>query len=277
MRIIALTLLFIISGLVSASEELKLHLNGRMAQGGLVVGKTLPGSSVTHDGESVMVSKDGDFLIGFEREAPADSRLEVMLPDGELLVRKMSIEPREYDIQKIDGLPKRKVTPSPEDAARIKKDRQDAKAARALRSERTDYLSGFDWPATGRITGVYGSQRILNGKPKWPHYGVDVAGPVGAPVAAPAPGLVTLAHPDMFYSGGTLILDHGQGLSSTFLHLSKIVVKEGERVEKGDKIAEIGATGRVTGPHLDWRMNLGKKRVDPQTIVAPMPVVEGKK
>lgn len=273
MRIIALVMLMV-TGLVSAGDAPKLVLNGEMEQGALVIGKTLPGSTVSHDGEMVMVSPAGDFLIGFERMAAGISQLKVRLPDGELLVRELKIKPRKYDIQKINGLPKRKVTPRPEDTARIKADRTATKKARRLRSDRTDYLSGFDWPATGRITGVYGSQRVLNGKPKWPHYGVDVAGPVGAPVVAPAPGLVTLVHQDMFYSGGTLIIDHGQGLTSTFLHLSKIVVTEGARVEKGQKIAEIGATGRVTGPHLDWRMNLGKKRLNPESIVVPMPQLD---
>ena len=126
------------------------------------------------------------------------------------------------------------------------------------------------WPAKGRISGVYGSQRILNGEPRRPHYGVDVAAPVGTLVHAPADGLVTLANEDMFFSGGTLILDHGHALSSSFLHLSAILVKEGQRVRQGDPIAKIGATGRATGPHLDWRMNLGRDRLDPQLLVGPM-------
>jgi murein DD-endopeptidase MepM/ murein hydrolase activator NlpD len=123
---------------------------------------------------------------------------------------------------------------------------------------------------TGRISGVYGSQRILNGKPRRPHFGVDVAAPVGAIVRAPADGLVTLAHGDMFFSGGTLIVDHGHGLSSSFLHLSAILVKEGDRISQGDPIAKVGATGRVSGPHLDWRMNLLGSRLDPQLLVDPM-------
>jgi murein DD-endopeptidase MepM/ murein hydrolase activator NlpD len=123
---------------------------------------------------------------------------------------------------------------------------------------------------------VYGSQRILNGEPRRPHFGIDIATPTGTPVKAPADGVVTMVHPDMFFSGGTLILDHGHRLSSSFLHLSKIVVKEGDEVRQGDIIAEVGATGRVTGAHLDWRMNWGKERVDPSLLVPPMeaPTVE---
>ena len=250
-----------------------LELEGRLEQGALVIGKTEPGARVFQDGEAVPVSPEGDFVIGFEREAPPVSRLEVELPDGRKLVRELKVERREYAIQRIDGLPPAKVTPRKKaDLERIRRDVAQTKKARSLVDDRTDYLAGFQWPAQGRISGVYGSQRVLNGKPKRPHYGVDIAGPVGKPVRAPADGIVTLAHPDMFYSGGTLIMDHGQGLSSSFLHLSRILVKEGERVKKGQIVAEMGATGRVTGPHLDWRMNLRGKRLDPQTVVPPMEI-----
>ncbi|WP_456374493.1 M23 family metallopeptidase [Thiolapillus sp.] len=246
------------------------QLQGEFIQGGLVFGKTEPGATVVQDGEKVPVSPAGDFLIGFERDAPRESMLIVRLPDGREEKRKLHIVKREYDIQRIDGLPPRKVTPREEDLKRIRADRAAVKKARARIDQRLDFLHGFDWPVTGRISGVYGSQRILNGKPKWPHYGVDIAGPVGTPVRAPADGIVTLAHPDMFYSGATLIMDHGHGLSSTFLHLSKILVEEGQVVKKGQIVAKMGATGRVTGPHLDWRMNLRGKRLDPQLLVGPM-------
>jgi murein DD-endopeptidase MepM/ murein hydrolase activator NlpD len=135
-------------------------------------------------------------------------------------------------------------------------------------------MGGFIWPLEGRISGVYGSQRILNGTPRRPHFGVDIAASVGTRAMAPADGVVTLAHPDMFYSGGTLIIDHGHGLSSTFMHLHRILVNKGQRVRGGEPVAEVGATGRVTGPHLDWRMNLFTKRLDPQLLVEPMPVTE---
>jgi murein DD-endopeptidase MepM/ murein hydrolase activator NlpD len=145
--------------------------------------------------------------------------------------------------------------------------------ARLLDSARTDFLDGFVWPAQGRISGVYGSQRILNGEPRRPHYGVDIAAPVGTPVRAPAAGVVTLAHPDMYYSGGTLILDHGHGLSSTFLHLSEILAREGQNVSQGEVIGRVGATGRATGAHLDWRMNLLTRRIDPALLLEGSPVV----
>ncbi len=266
MRILVFLLMMMGTLVCSAAVELQ----GSFTQGGLVFGKTMPGAQVQHDGEKVPVSPDGDFVIGFSREASETSELRVRLPDGGQERRQLQIAKREYDIQRIDGLPERKVTPKKEDQTRIETDRAAVKRARARLDQRIDFLQGFEWPAKGRITGVYGSQRILNGKPKWPHYGVDIAGPVGKPVHAPADGIVTLAHPDMFYSGATLIMDHGHGLSSTFLHLHKILVREGQRVRKGQIVAEMGASGRVTGPHLDWRMNLRGKRVDPQLLVGPM-------
>ncbi len=262
-----LLLIFLYSGLSGAAL---VDLQGNFTQGGLVYGKTSPGAQVMHDGQKVPVSDQGAFIIGFNRNAPEQSKLVVVLPGGDKEVRQLQVSQRSYRIQRIDGLPQRKVTPRKEDQQRIKADREAVKKARARQDQRIDFLQGFAWPAQGRISGVYGSQRILNGKPKWPHYGVDIAGPVGKPVRAPAGGIVTLAYPDMFYSGATLIMDHGHGLSSTFLHLHKILVKEGQRVEKGQVVAEMGASGRVTGPHLDWRMNLRGKRLDPQLLVGPM-------
>ena len=140
--------------------------------------------------------------------------------------------------------------------------------ARQHRDNQAYYSQGFAWPAKGRISGVYGSQRVLNGEPRRPHFGLDIAAPEGTNVFAPADGLITLTHPDMYFSGGTIILDHGQGLSSTFLHLSKILVEAGTFVKQGDLIARIGATGRASGPHLDWRMNWLDRRVDPQPLMS---------
>ena len=255
-----------------AADDVPYTLSGEMIQGGVVFGKTLPGGKVEQDGQAVRVSADGDFLLGFTRDAPATSQFKLTLPDGRKISRTLKVAKREYRIQRIDGLPKSKVTPrKPEDLARIRRDIVEAKKARARDDDRQDFIAGFKWPLHGPITGVYGSQRILNGKPRRPHFGVDVAAPTGTPVMAPAAGLVTLAIPDMFFSGGTLIIDHGHKLSSSFLHLHKIHVKVGDRVEQGDLIAEVGATGRVTGAHLDWRMNLRDRRVDPQLLVPPMP------
>lgn len=247
---------------------------GEFKQGGLVIGRTLPGTNVVFEGRQVQVSPQGVFVIGFGRNAKPTTSLELTSAKGETVRREYSVEQREYRIQKIDGLPPSKVVPPPETIARIRRESAAASRARRRNDERTDYANGFIWPAIGPISGVYGSQRVLNGKPKRPHYGVDIARPTGTEVVAPAAGIVTLAHPGMYFSGKTLIIDHGHGLSSSFLHLSAITVEEGQRVEQGDPIAKIGSTGRSTGPHLDWRMNLFKARVDPQLLVGPMPPLE---
>ena len=261
----------VIGLLVAASASCStLTLEGEPMQGALLIGRTEPGSSVKIDGKTVRVSDGGVFLIGFGRDAPATARLDAVFPDGTREQRELFVEQRRYDIQKIDGLPPKKVDPSAEDLVRIRKEIALVKKARNRNDEREDFLNGFKWPVTGRISGVYGSQRILNGQPRRPHFGVDIAAPVGTLVRSPADGVVTLTHDDMFFSGGTLIIDHGHGLSSTFIHLNAILVKVGDRIRQGDAIAEVGATGRVTGPHLDWRMNLFGNRLDPQLLVGPM-------
>lgn len=255
-------------------SDITLELDGPMVQGGVVFGVTRPGAKLMQDDQAVPVSGEGNFVIGFDRLAPEESMLRVEFPDGSVVERTLEIAQRSYAVEHIDGLPQEKVTPDPALKQRIEREQALVEEARTLVDERTDYVKGFEWPVTGRISGVYGSQRILNGEPKWPHYGVDIARPEGTPVAAPADATVILAHPDMFYSGVTLILDHGQGFSSTFLHLQKTMVEQGQRVKRGEIVGLLGASGRATGPHLDWRMNLRGKRVDPAMVVGPMPESE---
>jgi murein DD-endopeptidase MepM/ murein hydrolase activator NlpD len=214
-----------------------------------------------------MVSPKGRFVIGFDRDETGTRHLIVTGPEGDEQRIELAVTTREYAIERVDGLPQRTVTPDPEALQRIRDEAALVAAARARRDGRTDYASGFAWPAEGRISGVYGSQRILNGEPRRPHYGLDIAAPEGSPVRAPADGIVTFAHDDLYFSGGTLILDHGQGLSSSFLHLSRILVEAGQQVAQGQVIAEVGATGRASGPHLDWRMNWLDRRVDPQPLL----------
>lgn len=257
---------------VVQSSGAGLELTGHQVRGGLMTGKAEPGSRVEQDGKSVRVSPEGVFLIAFGRDHPRVSRLKLVYPDGSVEQRTLAVGDREYRIQRIDGLPQSKVTPrKKQDLERIREESAAIGKARRRDDPRTDFLSGWAWPVVGPISGVYGSQRILNGQPRRPHFGVDIAVPVGTPVRAPADGLVTLAHPDMFFSGATLLLDHGHNLSSSFLHLNKILVKVGDRVRRGDLIAQVGNTGRVTGAHLDWRMNYQTERIDPQLLVPPMP------
>ena len=248
-----------------------LELRGECIQGGLIFGLTQPGNQIFLDDAEVMVASEGKFLSGFGRDETGERLLRVKGGPGIDERVTLTIAPREYNIEIVDGLPPRTVTPDPAAAKRIAEEAAMVSSARSRRDARTDYAAGFAWPAQGRISGVYGSQRILNGEPRRPHFGLDIAAPAGSPVYAPAAGIVTLNHPDMYFSGGTLILDHGQGLSSTFLHLSKILVEAGTTVHQGDLIAEIGATGRASGPHLDWRMNWLNHRVDPQLLLEGPP------
>lgn len=267
-RLATLCLLWLAS-LAAAAEPVELR--GPLMQGGLIIGQAPAGSQVRLDGQALRVSPQGNFVFGLGRDHPTQIELRVVLPDGAQWQRRLNIASRSYQIQRIDGLPPGKVSPDAEALKRIRAEGAQVAGARKTDAARVDFLQDFVWPSVGPISGVYGSQRILNGQPRRPHYGVDVAAPTGTPVVAPAAGVVTLAHPDMYYSGGTLIVDHGHGVSSSFLHLSRIDVEVGQRVEQGQKIAEIGATGRVTGAHLDWRMNWFKQRIDPALLVPDMP------
>lgn len=261
--------LALLATLASAAAETRLE--GNLVQGGLVIGRTDPGASVILDGRAVRVDADGVFVIGFHRDAPASADLTVTAPDGSVDRRSLAIAARAYDIQRIDGLQTRMVTPPPEVTERIRAENARIAALREVDRPEPLFRSGFVWPAIGRISGVYGSQRILNGEPRQPHYGVDIAAPVGTPVKAPADGLVVLAERYLYYTGGTVILDHGHGLSSAFLHLDSVTATVGDRLRQGDVLGALGATGRVTGPHLDWRMNWFDSRIDPQLLVPPMP------
>lgn len=254
---------------LAQADQAAVSLDGKIVQGGLMFGQAPAGSQVYLDGEPLMVSPDGHFVLGFGRDETAERLLEVTKPDGERWRRALRPAPREFDIQRIDGLDQAHVTPPHSVLQRIRDDARLTRLARERRDQRTDWLGGWIWPAEGRISGVYGSQRILNGEPRAPHWGLDIAAPTGTPVIAPASGLVTLAEPDLYFSGGTLFIDHGHGLVSAFLHLSELLVESGQRVEQGELIGRIGATGRATGPHLDWRINLGDRRVDPALLLPP--------
>lgn len=254
-----------------------LTLKGDFVQGGLVLGSVPPGATVVFDDIPTRVSDNGRFLIGFSRDAAPNSKLTVTYADGRKVERNLSVERRTYRVQRIDGLPRKMVTPPKSVYARIRKENAAIAQARANDMARALFESGWQWPAKGRISGVYGSQRILNGKPRQPHYGIDIAAPVGTPVVTPADAVVTLVHHDMYYTGGTIILDHGHGLTSAMLHMHTIVVKPGDKLRKGDPIGTVGKSGRATGPHLDWRINLFKARLDPALLVPPMPAAAPRK
>jgi murein DD-endopeptidase MepM/ murein hydrolase activator NlpD len=246
------------------------HLKGSATQGGLMVFQTESGNQVRLDNQPLQVSPDGLFLVGFHRNDTAIQQLEAENAAGEVKAISLQPQPRQWDIQRIDNLPTNMVTPKAEIMARIKKDIADVKQARASMTLFDDALhNGFDWPVWGRISGIYGSQRILNGQPRQPHYGIDIAVPSGVGVRAAASGKVTMAA-DLYFTGGTIIIDHGYGLNSTYSHLQKMHVSKGDIISRGQLIATVGSTGRSTGPHLDWRINWQKKRLDPMLITGPL-------
>ena len=243
---------------------------GAFKQGGLVLGELSEGQSVSYQGKVLQLNSQRQFLLGFGRNQPSTAEIIVHQKSGDKKII-LNIDARDYAIQKIEGVPQKTVTPADQDLKRIKQDAALVREARRIRRNVDDFTAGFIQPAEGVITGVYGSQRFYNGVPKSPHYGIDYAAPTGAPVKAPAAGIITMVHDDLFYSGGTLILDHGHGLSSTFLHLSEILVEQGQSVSAGMVIAKVGASGRATGPHLDWRMNWLDQRIDPQLVLETLP------
>lgn len=272
-RKIALVLLMSGYGIGLAADS-ELSIRGQWRQGGTLIGKVKPGSVVRLDGEKLRVSANGDFIFGLSRDADAAAVVEVVHPDGKKRVETFSVASREYKVQKIEGVEQKHVTPPKEVLDRIARENAQIGKARQRDDPRTDFLKPFIWPLSGPITGVYGSQRVYNGVPGSPHYGLDIAAPTGTKVVAPAPGVVTLAEDDLYYSGGTLIIDHGHGFSSTFIHLHKLLVKEGDPVRQGQNVAEVGATGRATGPHLDWRLNWFSARMDPALFMADIPMPE---
>ncbi|HET6520191.1 MAG TPA: M23 family metallopeptidase [Geminicoccaceae bacterium] len=260
----------------AAAAAAGLRLEGDLSQGGLVRGEVPPGAAVALDGRALRVSPEGRFVLGFDRDAGPEAELAVRLPDGRTEARRLAVAPRTYDVQRIDGLPPRRVEPRSEaDLARIR-----AEAALIAAARRRDtagppgLAGGFAWPVTGIITGVYGSQRVLNGRPRAPHRGVDIAAPTGTPVRAMADGVASLARPDLFFTGHTVVIDHGHGLGSVYAHLDSLRVEEGQAVARGEVIGTVGATGRATGPHLHWGVYWFDRALDPARLVGPMPEPE---
>ena len=245
-------------------------VSGKAVQGGMLVFQTKAGTKIILDGLELPVSADGLFVLGFHRDDVTPQELLAMDASGKTAKLTLTPEMRDWEIQRIDNLPTNMVTPPEAVITRIKKDIKNVKAARAVISDFDDVLkNGFVWPVWGRISGIYGAQRILNGKPRQPHYGIDIAAPSGVAVRAAGAGRVTMAM-DLYFTGGTVIIDHGFGLNSTYSHLKDMYVRPGDRVTRGGVIGSVGSTGRSTGPHLDWRINWRHKRLDPFLIAGPL-------
>jgi murein DD-endopeptidase MepM/ murein hydrolase activator NlpD len=265
------TILVVLCFGISTPCLAELHLDGHATQGGLVFGHADAATLVFYANQPISIAPDGSFILGFGRDASPQQHLTWIDSSGISHRHEFTLKQREYDIQKINGISKQMMDPSEEELRRIENEAKLVAAARNQNSPRLNFQESFIWPVIGRISGIYGSQRIFNGEPRRPHFGIDIAAAKGTPVKAPAGGMVTMTHKGMFFSGATLIIDHGHGLSSSFLHLHEILVKEGEQVVQGETIATVGATGRVTGPHLDWRINWFEQRLDPALLVPPMP------
>jgi murein DD-endopeptidase MepM/ murein hydrolase activator NlpD len=258
MRILISLIFFLIT-----TSSFAVTFNGKFIQGSFILAKTEPGSEVFIDKKKVRVSPDGFFVFGLGRDRNNDV---VIIINEKKIVKK--VFKREYNIQKIDGLEEKKVTPPEEFYERIKRENRWIGVARAIDSDLTFFKNKFSIPVENAIiTGVYGSQRILNGKPKWPHYGLDFAADEGTKIKAMLDGVVTLVESDLFYTGGTLIFDHGHGISTLYMHMEKILVKKGQKVKQGDIIGTVGSTGRATGAHLDVRLNWFDVRLDPATVL----------
>ena len=261
------------SGLGATSGETpsRVSLQGEAIQGGIIVGQTEPNTKIILDGEPLMVSAQGRFVFGFDRDREGAAHIDIEYPDETRESLLIDVAERTYDEQRIEGVPSKYVSPSAEQMAKIARDRTVKAGARPRDTDADWFAEPFIWPVKGIITGTFGLQRFFNGEPRRPHYGVDVAASTGTPVLAPARGIVRLAEPDMYFEGGLIFLDHGQGLISVLMHLSRVDVNVGDEVAQGDVIGAVGATGRVTGPHLDWRMYWREAHVDPALLAGDMP------
>ena len=260
-------LVLVLNIFLSHSLLYAVEFKGNFIQGSFILGKTDPKSKITIDKKKIKVSKDGYFVFGLGRDRKNDIIIKV-LKNKKLEVIVKKVYKKKYRIQKIDGLPKKQVTPPKEVYERIKKDNIIIGKARSIDSKLPFFKNNFIIPVENSIvTGVYGSQRILNGKPRRPHYGLDFAAPEGTPIKAMLDGVVTLSEPDLYFTGGTIIFDHGHGISTLYMHLKDVNVNVGENIQQGEIIGTIGTTGRSTGPHLDVRLNWFDVKLDPESVL----------
>ena len=248
-------------------QEERVVFPASVPQGALVFGKVPPGSQVRYRERLLRATGYGTVAFGVGRDETGPLKVDVTLPSGRMEPVSIAVTPRDWPVEHVNGVPPKTVNPPPEIAARIQREQALVTAARERDDERTDFALPFQWPVQGRISGRFGNARVYNGQPGAGHSGMDIAAPDGTPVKAPAGGVVTFASPDLYLTGGTVLLDHGHGVSSNFLHLSRIDVKVGDRIEPGQVIGAVGATGRATGPHLHWGMNWFDTRIDPLLVL----------
>ena len=255
------------SGPAFAQEDDRIVFPASVPQGAMVIGKVPPGSRVEHGGRVLRTTGYGTVVFGVGRDQAAPVEVVVHTPDGSRSVQHIAVSQRDWPLQRVNGVPPKTVDPPPAIAQRIAREQAQVTEARRRDDDRADFAQRFIWPVEGRISGRFGNQRVYNGKPGSAHSGMDIAAPTGTPVKAPAAGVVTFAAPDLYLTGGTVLLDHGFGISSNFLHLSRLDVKAGDQVAQGQVIGAVGATGRATGPHLHWGMNWFDVRIDPLLVL----------
>ncbi|NUO75821.1 MAG: M23 family metallopeptidase [Lysobacter sp.] len=249
------------------SGDARVVFPASVQQGAMVIGKVPAGASVRYGARTLHATAYGSVVFGIGREQAAPVEVEVIDAQGRSQRVSIAVTPRDWPIEQINGVPPKTVNPPPEIAERIRREQALVTAARDRDDERADFAQAFVWPVRGRISGRFGNQRVYNGQPGSAHSGMDIAAASGTPVLAPAAGVVTFAAPDLYLTGGTLLLDHGHGISSNFLHLSRIDVKVGDRIAQGQVVGAVGATGRATGPHLHWGMNWFDVRIDPLLVL----------
>ena len=243
------------------------RLPASASQGAMVIGNTHPAAVVEYAGRTLRVTSYGTFVFGIGRDATGDVVLRIKQPATGWIEHRIAITPRDWPIENINGVPPSTVNPPKPIAERIEREQARVVAVRTRDDARTGFTQAFIWPVQGRISGRFGNQRVYNGTPKSPHSGMDIAVATGTPVKAPADGVITFADPGLYLTGGTVVLDHGHGISSNFLHLSRIDAKVGDVVKQGGVIGAVGATGRATGPHLHWGMNWFDTRIDPLLVL----------
>ena len=258
--------LFLIIFFLISTESNAVEFKGKFIQGHYIVGLTEPSTQIIINKKEIRVSKDGYFVFGIDRDRKFDLTI-TKIKNGkkDKIIKK--VLKRKYNIQRIDGLEESKVTPPESVYKRIKEENNKIGKARAINSDLSFFKNQFIMPVEGIISGVYGSQRILNGKPKWPHYGIDIAAKKGTMIKSSGSGTVTMAEEDLYYTGGTIIMDHGHGISTIYSHLETVIVSVGDKINQGDIIGTVGSTGRSTGPHLDFRINWFQTRLDPMSVL----------
>ena len=262
MRLLIIFFLLFNSSLANSFE-----INGEIIQGALIIGKEHPDKTIYINKQQIKLSKNGIFVFGINYNQTGDIVIESVDKNNQKISKTYKIKKRQYKIQKIDGLNEKMVTPDQDSLEIIKKENDLIKNAQSINSDFEFFFSGFNKPVDGVISGIYGSQRILNGKPRSPHLGIDYAVPKGTEVKSPADGYVSLAERGFYFTGDSIILDHGHGVSTIYAHLDEILVKKGDFIKKGQIIGKVGSTGRATGPHLHFGMNWLGTKIDPELIL----------